>query len=874
MIKRKGRGHMKKHIWIIGVMILLGIGITILISKDINKDIDSNQMISKDKEEQEQEAVLYTLEVDGEDILFETNENLYGLFFEDINKAADGGLNSELIENRSFEQKRGTPEGMFGWQVYKPDEESGYKIATESPLHINNPSYLQLNLVEDAIMLKNSGHNGVPIRDSEIYDFSIWIKNNDYKGNVVAYVEDTRGDMLTDQVQVQVSKENEEWTKYEAQLKGAVRGVGSFVLEVKGRGKCDIDFVSFRPHTIWQGEEPSKWKYGGLRVDLVEALKDIEPGFIRFPGGCVAEGEGLENLYNWKDTIGPLEERKEQKNTWGYWQSYGLGYHEYFQLCEDLGAVPIPVVHAGITCQIRRPGEHFTAGSVEFKQAVQDALDLIEYVNGDVDTYWGSKRVLNGHPEPFNLKYIAIGNENWGTQYFENFQAFKVKIEEKYPDMMIITSSGPWASGQEFASAWQVINKKYTEMIVDEHYYMEPEWFLSNVDRYDYYDRSGAKVFLGEYAAHNGKVQNQVPASGNSLYAAIAEAAFMTGLEKNADIVQLASYAPLLAKQGDTQWFYNMIWFDHYNVVHTPSYYVQQLFSQNIGNQVINTKLEKADDPKVLDGGISLGSWSTAVEYEYVRVINNKDGSIIFEDDFEDGEIDFIWQIKNGTWKEEDGVLKQTSTSSGEKMIYIDNVEWQDYTLQVEAKKTSGSEGFLVGVGVNSPEDYIWYNMGGWGNTSDAIERSRNGVKSTIGFMKPDSFEPIKHNQVYTVEMKYSEGDFRVYKNDKIVQEMTIKPEQKDVYTSVTKNSESGQIFIKVVNATNEPIELNLSSNNMNTVGQHKMITISHEQRNAVNSFKNKEMIKPVEALAFIEKDKPLNIAANSVNVIIIDGAK
>lgn len=829
-----------------------------------NNKIEENNEGSK----QVDKRLAYALTVDTNKIKFKLNPRLYGLFFEDINKAADGGLNAELVENKSFEQIKNGDETLYAWQVIG-DQNNSYTLENKDGIHLNNPSYLKLNLKEK-IVLNNIGHNGIPMKKGENYTFSLWLRNDTFVGNITACVEGGSGKKLSDEaiIQGQVVK-NGEWSKYTAQIKGIEKGIGNLIITFEGSGIINVDFISLMPQVTWRGKDVDKWPYGGLRIDLVEALQELSPGFIRFPGGCIVEGDGLDNTYNWKDTIGPLEERKEQKNLWGYWQSYGLGYHEYFQLCEDLGAEPIPVVHAGMTCQIRKPGEYYVPKSEAFEESIQNAIDLIEYANGDSTTYWGQKRVQNGHIEPFNLKYIAIGNENWGAQYWENFDIFKERIQEKYKNITVITSSGPWASGPEYDMAWEEINEKHKETFVDEHFYMTPEWFLGNTDRYDYYNREGAKVFIGEYAAHNGKANLQAPASGNTLYAALAEAAFMTGIEKNGDVVKMASYAPLFAKQGSTQWPYNMIWFDHYNIVYTPNYYVQQLFSKNLGDTLLESNLEKENEGlQDISGGIMLGGWSTAVAYDEVQVISNKDGKIIFEDDFEDNIIDPIWKIKDGVWKEEEGVLKQISTTDGEKTIYIDGVEWSDYTVNVKVKKVSGMEGFLIGVGVTGPDDFIWYNAGGWGNTKDAVERSCAGTKAGIGFTKKGTFLPIKTNADYTIDICYTNEQLKVIKNDVVIQEVAIKALQKDLYTSVTQDSQTKETFVKLVNTTEKPIELILKFEDKSFEGKQKMITLAHDNPQVINSFKCPNAIMPIEQEIAIQQNQSIIIPAYSVNVI------
>lgn len=381
-------------------------------------------------EEKKDEEGLYAIYVDGGEKKFDSAKNLYGLFFEDINHAADGGLNPELINNRSFESSTGDSWGQEPGSTAKWSfsEDGTAELKKDRPMYETNPHYLSVNVTKAGYKMYNSGYQGVPARNGETYNFYMWVRNKDFDGNFKVAIVDENGSMLSSE-ETAVMQENEPgevpegWTKYSAAITCHSDKNGKFVLKAEGTGSFDVDFISLMPQDTWKGEEPGKWPYGGLRKDLVEALKELHPRFIRFPGGCIVEGGwGLKNRYQWKNTIGPLEQRQESYNLWyaaspaddPYWQSYGLGYHEYFQLCEDLGAEPLPVVNCAMSCQWRGP-EYYEPGSEEFNQEVQDALDLIEYANGGTDTKWGAKRAENGHPEPFNMKFLSLGNENWGN---------------------------------------------------------------------------------------------------------------------------------------------------------------------------------------------------------------------------------------------------------------------------------------------------------------------------------------------------------------------------------------------------------------------------------------------------------------------------
>lgn len=543
-----------------------------------------------------------TLIIDSNANQVEVSETLYGLFYEDINFAADGGLYAEQVFNRSFEYtsilSENALEGMTGWRVDLADSKKG-KVALDqtSPLNENNPTSLKVDVFESGFSVRNVGHTANVTKSAaemsifldEVFQLSFYILNRGYEGEIRFYLEDHEGTVISTEAKTKV-KSTDEWVQIKnLSLKGLQTTGGRLVIVFDGEGELNLDMISLMPKNYY-GAGDAHWKYGGLRADLVQALQNLNPKFLRFPGGCIAEGAfDKDNHYNWKDTIGPIEERKENANLWGYMQSYGLGYHEYFQLAEDLGATPIPVVHAGILCQVRSGDlQPMLPSTDEFKQLTQDILDLIEYANGDTATEWGAKRAENGHKEPFNLQYIAIGNENWGERYFKNFKVLKAAVEEVYPEITVVTTSGTLSEGVGFDYAWQTIQKQFLDTYVDEHYYNSPEWFLANTDRYDSYRRDSAKVFVGEFAAHADVSGGVRP---NTLYTALCEGAYLTGIERNSDVVKMISYAPLLARSNAYQWTPDLIWFDSHEVMLTPNYYVFQLFSTHIGTRYLETEL-------------------------------------------------------------------------------------------------------------------------------------------------------------------------------------------------------------------------------------------------------------------------------------------
>jgi len=504
---------------------------------------------------------------------------LFGLFFEDINFAGDGGLYPELVKNRSFE----FTEPLNGWSR-SYSSEGQLIIRSEGGLNASNPHYLRLQSDSPAgISVTNSGFRGMGVEAGAEYIFSAWVRSPESGPKTLrATLLGPRGVKLGEAV---LSGFSSQWKRYETTLKAAARESNARLqLSFDGEGYLDLDMVSLFPKNTWRNRP------NGLRRDLVQMLADLKPGYLRFPGGCIVEGRRLALRYQWKNTVGDIHERRTIINRWNdenqdrltpdYFQSFGLGFFEFFQLAEDIGASPLPVLNCGMACQFNSSE---LAPMSEIDQYVQDALDLIEFANGPVTSRWGALRAKMGHPEPFNLKMIGIGNEQWGKAYVERYKVFHQAIKSKYPDIKLVGGAGPFPEGKEFEYLWGEMRKLKAD-IVDEHYYRPPQWFLNNAGRYDRYDRNGPKVFAGDFAAHSaGTFLNNRSNWG----VAMAEAAFMTGLERNADVVVMASYAPLFAHIDAYQWTPNLIWFDNLRVFGTPSYYVQKLFSTNRGDRIL-----------------------------------------------------------------------------------------------------------------------------------------------------------------------------------------------------------------------------------------------------------------------------------------------
>ena len=506
---------------------------------------------------------------------------MYGIFFEDINFAADGGLYSEKVKNRSFE----FPEALMGWKKSASvDAQGEFAVRTDRPASPGNPHYVRVTSKAGSYGITNDGFRAVSVEAGKRYIVRMLARRVSGTAGLTVGIENAR---MEESGSAPIASVPAEWGVVTATITPPVTNTRArFRVRLDGPGAIDLDMVSLMPADTWK-ERPN-----GLRADLVQLLADLKPGFLRFPGGCIVEGRYLETRYEWKKTIGAPADRTTIINRWNdefghrqaadYFQSFGLGFYEYFQLSEDIGAEPLPILNCGMACQFNS-NELVPVGQLD--PYLQDALDLIEFANGPVTSVWGKRRADMGHPAPFNLKFIGVGNEQWGPQYVERYAVFHQTLKAKHPEIKLIASAGPSPNGERFDFLWGKMRELGAD-IVDEHYYMPPAWFLSNANRYDNYPRTGPKVFAGEFAAHENVPQARQERP-STLNAALAEAAFMTGLERNADVVQLASYAPLLAHVDAWQWSPNLIWFDNLRSVGTPSYYVQQLFGQHKGTTVL-----------------------------------------------------------------------------------------------------------------------------------------------------------------------------------------------------------------------------------------------------------------------------------------------
>ncbi|MFG3290728.1 alpha-L-arabinofuranosidase C-terminal domain-containing protein [Streptomyces sp. NPDC048179] len=707
------------------------------------------------------------------------DKTMYGVFFEDINRAADGGLYAELVQNRSFEyttddNKSYTP--LTAWTVT-----GTAKVVDDSGrLNDRNRDYLALAAGSS---VTNSGYNtGIRIEDGKKYDFSVWARAE--AGTTLTVALSDSGGTLAAARQVAVKKNG--WAQYRATFT-ATRTSSTGRLTVAGSDAAALDMVSLFPRDTYK-HEPN-----GLRKDLAEKIAVLHPGFVRFPGGCLvntgsmqdyseASGYQRKRSYQWKDTVGPVETRATNANFWGYNQSYGLGYYEYFRLAEDIGAMPLPVVPALVTgCGQNKAVDD----DALLKRHIQDTLDLVEFANGPVTSKWGGLRARMGHPKPFHLTHIEVGNEeNLPTEFFARFTQFRAAVQAKYPYMQVISNSGPDDSGTTFDTAWQ-LNRDAKVDMVDEHYYNSPPWFLQNNDRYDSYDRSGPKVFVGEYAS-----------GGNTFKNGLAEAAYMTGLERNADVVKLASYAPLFANEDYVQWRPDLVWFNNHASWDSANYEVQKLFMNNVGDRVVPSTA--TGTPSLLapiSGAVGLSTWNTSAAYDDVKV-TDADGNTLLSDDFS-GDASQWTHTGGGSWEIQDGQYVETSDTAENTMVQAGDPNWHDYDLHVKATKKSGKEGFLVAFGVKGTGDYYWWNIGGWNNTQTAVEQAVAGGKSTL-IAKAGSVET---GRAYDVDIKVRGRQVTLYLDGQEWGSFTDDKPAEPFRQVVTEDRKTGDLIVKVVNA-------------------------------------------------------------------------
>ena len=788
-----------------------------------------------------------TIDIDAQQRGPKVSPMLYGIFYEDINHAADGGIYAELIRNRSFEDgpRFGAPADMQGWSTFAaaPSQLTARLIqpSKKTPL-LNSVQHnaLELDIKASAAMpvcLVNEGYWGINAVQGRSYRLSFWAKALKYKGTVKATLCSQDGSQLYAETVISgfPAAKAKGWTKYEATfIANGNDPQAQFALVFDGVGQVQIDVVSLFPPTF-------KNRANGMRPDLANMLWQMHPKFMRFPGGCFVEGqESPDNAFRWERTIGPIEEREGHWNVnWGYRTTDGLGYHEYLQLAEDLGAKPLYVVNVGLWHGGMTPYD-------SIQPWIDECLNAIEYANGPVTSKYGALRAKNGHPEPFGLEYLEVGNENnqpdprqQSDHYYERYDQFYKAIRAKYPEMKIIGNVVAWGDDNP---KW---NSPLPVDLLDEHYYRSPDWFAGAFHKYDSYDRRGPKVYVGEYAVTNG--------FGNlgNMNAALGEAVYMMGMENNSDIVELASYAPIFVNENDARWRPDMIRFSSSRVMGTPSYYVQQLMPQHIGTQVVKVvqndpykdKARKQLTPK--QSRVGFGTWGTRASFETAK------------------EVEYI----NGEWKKDGTTVSQTSRREATICLEKNVIDNDHYTCKFRARKDGGAEGFLIIFNYVDDKNYCWLNFGGWGNTQHAIEQISNGGKlQTVG-----KRGRVEQGRWYDVTLQVAGDSVKAWLDDELVFDTVLKHDAtKGIFSSATIDDANGELIVKVVNTSDMATTARLNLKNF-VPGATRVVRLAANDGMEENTLSAPTTIHPVEQLLSPEQGSVLlDVPPYSLNIVRI----
>lgn len=781
--------------------------------------------------------------------------SMYGIFFEEISHAGDGGLYAELIQNRGFEEHV-LPSGCTlkngrAWAPHSPEYRSGnykdYNIAWDTtqlkfqawtlasqncdlkydvvkapvPLHTATPHALKLDIKNfktgGTVTVRNSGYWGIPVNKNEKFDLRFYLKTDkNYRGKVTAKITSNSGTTAFTEKEFQVDNSGE-WTEYTAELTAGTRTTlnGAFILEFDAPGTVYVDYVSLFPQNTFKGQK------NGLRKDIAEFVADLKPAFVRWPGGCVVEGMTVENRVKWKETLGDPMTRRGEYNRWGYRTTMGWGYHEFLQYCEDVNADAMFVASVGISCTFNN-GDYVPES--EYDKFVQDIRDAIDYAIGDVNTTWGAKRAAAGHPEPFPLKYVELGNENWGAYYAGVYNYFYERLKPEYPDIVFICTL-------QLDPEVNLLNK--VDMI-DPHWYQTTDWFYNNTYIFDGRERGKYDIYVGEYAC------NQNVGKGN-MGAALSEAAFMTGMERNGDLVTLTSYAPLLENVNRSNWSTNMIWFDNSRVMGRSSYYVQKMFSEHRPDYNISTSIN-TDGKVPYEGRVGLETWKTSVMYKNFKVSKRDGSKVFYEADFKEKQADWTpfagkWTFVNDTYRQIE--LEDRRATLMNKWVYNDCI------IEVEAMKTDGVEGFIVVFGAE--EDLsrnFQVNIGGWSNRYAAFESVTNGSGAVISKQVPFN---VTSNRWYKIKVELTGGNhMKCYVDGNLVVECdAAKPGKIQSIAGYDKTT--GESIIKVVNAESTALNSTVFLNAKNIASEGKIITLSADSPTSENSLTSPTLISPIE---------------------------
>lgn len=743
----------------------------------------------------------------------------YGIFYEEINHAGDGGLYAELIRNRSFEESGSGP--TYWW----PIQNATQSISTSTPMNPSQTRYMKLVMTKAGDGTRNEGFWGIGLKAWTTYKVSFWVRTlNKWDGQLELSLEKADGTSLgKTTVQVEAATDTE-WKKYTATIvSNDNEEKGWFAIRGSKAGTIYLDMVSLFPPTY-------KNRENGCRKDLAEMLANIHPSFMRFPGGCFIEGG---NRFQWKNTVGPIEERQGIYNShWGYPITNGMGFHEFLQLCEDMGTEPLFVVNIGM-------GHGWYENYQHLGDYIQEALDAVEYANGDVTTRWGRLRAEMGHPEPFNLRMLEIGNENYNNflnnnndqsdHYPERYWQFYQAIKAKYPYITCIGNIN-WSGDYP---TWRC---PYPVDLVDEHFYRNPDWFAGMYNHYDNYSRTSHGVYVGEYA-----VTSDFGGGNGDLRSALGEAIFMAGMEVNSDVVKMTSYAPIFSNEnpGATQWVPDMIHYNSANSFGTPSYWAQQMMASNCGYQNL-TWTEQDNSIDTSKGMLALSTWATTAKFDNV-VITNASGETVYNTAFDSAD-DYLqnWQANGGTWTVADGALVQSDAQMTGQCNVL-QIPTNNCTIELDATKTSGDEGFLIAFTYNDPANYIWWNIGGWGNTKEAIEQSINGQKTTLA----SSEHSIETGRTYHIKIVKQGNNAKCYLDGALVHEVTCKNGGQQLFLCASINKDENEAIVKIINYNEMPHTITLNFDDAAINGNVKTSVMTSNDVHAQNTMTQPQNVVP-----------------------------
>ncbi|MBR1498303.1 MAG: arabinosidase [Bacteroidaceae bacterium] len=780
----------------------------------------------------------------------EISPTLYGIFYEDINFASDGGLYAELIRNRSFEYNAEKPEH---WQA----EGSNISLVTEGLLNEKQGHALKVEVTKPNGGISNPGYWGINAVQGTLYRLSFWIDPpTPFRGSICASLKSKDGKVLGETLISQKLKKG--WQRMEATIVcEASDPQAVFHLTFENPGTVLLDVVSLFPPTF-------KGRENGCRIDLAEKLQALHPAFMRFPGGCYVEGNiKPENAYHWERTVGPIEQRPGHMNAnWGYPTTDGLGFHEFLQLCEDLNAKPLYVVNIGIWHGGCTPLD-------ELQPWIDECLGALEYANGPVTSRYGKMRAENGHPEPFNIAYIEIGNENYNwhmednsdqsDHYPERYRMFYDAIKARFPEVQCIGNVESWGTD---TPKWR---NSHPVDIIDEHYYRNPQWFVGQYHRFDNYDRRGPIIYPGEYAVTDG-----YGTTGN-MNAAMGEAVFMIGMENNADIVRMSSYAPIFVNENQIQWRPDMIRFNSHKSFGTPSYWVQQLFPNHVGNRLVKTDLKWNIPQETTQSstpvGVGLATWKTQSSYRNAQVI--VEGTSIPLSGMKEWKKGNTNPKYQGTWSTDaDGTLRQSSNAEESMMVCPETFSVKRYTYKVQARKDSGAEGFMVVFNYIDEKNFDWFNVGGWGNTRSSVEQTWKGGRHTLSGGQNDR---IDEGRWYDLQVDVDGDSLTCLVDGKVV--FTGKKnngQMHGVYANTTLDEKSNTLYTKVVNLCSKGTTgtLELSGGTAATAEMVRLAGMTGEDENTMQYPDN--IVPRPAVVQKIEGGKKLtfDVAPFSVNII------